>query len=156
MSTPFLLQDALVNEIKALFSTMSFKNVKGEETELNVFAQYLPAKQTDEDGEYFPYAVVRILGGGTSNETDAANCNALIFFGLYDESEDYQGHKDLLNVLRKLETHLLKKRIIDRRYRIEFPFDWSVYQDETTFPYYFGGAQTVWTLPAIRQEVNDV
>ncbi|WP_438770047.1 hypothetical protein [Brevibacillus sp. JB24b] len=153
MSTPFLLQDALVNEIKALFSIMSFKNVKGEETELNVFAQYLPAKQTDEDGEYFPYAVVRILDGGTPSQTEAATCNVLIYFGLYDESEDFQGHKDLMNVLQKLETYFFEKRIIDGSYMIGYPYDWSL-PDEPTFPYYFGGAQTVWTLPAIRQGVN--
>jgi hypothetical protein len=149
--TPYLLQDALVAEIKALFADTEFKNTKNEPTELNVYPQFLPAKQSEDDNEHFPYAIVRVLNGGTADEQEAATCKILIFFGLYDDDQNYQGYKGVLNMLRRLETHLFRKRIIDSRYRIEHPFDWSIY-DEDVYPFYFGGAETTWTLPAVRQE----
>ncbi|MEF3312616.1 hypothetical protein PV433_27370 [Paenibacillus sp. GYB004] len=149
--TPYLLQDALVAEIKALFADTVFKNSLNELGELNVYPQFLPAKQSEDDAEHFPYAIVRVLSGGTEDEQEASTCKVLIFFGLYDDDPNYQGYKDILNMLRRLETHLYRKRIIDNRYRIEYPFDWSVY-DEDAYPYYFGGAETTWTLPAVRQE----
>lgn len=149
--TPYLLQDALVAEIKALFADTQFQNARNEPAELNVYPQFLPAKQSEDDEEHFPYAIVRVLRGGTQDEQEAAMCRILIIFGIYDDDPNYQGYKDVLNMLCRLETHLFRKQIIDSRYRIEFPFDWSVY-DEDVYPFYFGGAETIWTLPAVRQE----
>lgn len=150
--TPSLLQDALVAEIKAIFADKELKNAQNEPANLNVYPQFLPAKQSEDDADHFPYAIVRVLNGGTPDEENPSSCKVLIFFGLYDDDQNYQGYKDVMNMLRGLETHLFRKQVIDSRYRIEYPFDWSVY-DEDTYPFYFGGAETTWTLPAVRQEV---
>ncbi|MDR7318913.1 hypothetical protein [Brevibacillus nitrificans] len=154
MSTPYLLQEALINEIRALFADSRFKNSKGEEVELNVYPQFLPAKRSDEDNDHFPYAIVRVQEGNIPTVTDAETCNVLIFFGLWDDTLDFQGYKDVLNVITHLKIHLFKKRIIDQRYRIEYPFDWAIDEDDSNHPYYFGGAQTTWTLPVVQQEVQ--
>lgn len=154
MATPFLLQEALVKEIRALFACARFKNTKGEEVELNVFSQFLPAKRAGQDTDHFPYAIVRVQEGNIPSVTDAEACNVMVFFGLWDDSLDYQGYKDVLNAITRLKIHLFSKRIIDRRYRIEYPFDWAIDQDDSNHPYYFGGAQTTWVLPQVQQEVE--
>lgn len=152
--TPIDLQDALVAEIKVLFSEERFQNVHGDMVELNVYPQSLPIKKSRDDDEHFPYCIVRVTDGKTQDEIGPASCSVLIVFGLYDESSDNQGYRDILHTLRALETHLFRKRIIADRFRIEYPFDWSVYDDEDMAPFYFGGVQTNWTLPAVRQEVD--
>ncbi|MEC2131638.1 hypothetical protein P9G84_22190, partial [Brevibacillus centrosporus] len=145
---------ALVKEIRALFAGAGFKNSKGEEVELNVYSQFLPAKRTGQDTDHFPYAIVRIQEGNIPSLTEAEACNVLIFFGLWDDSLDYQGYKDVLNAITRLKIHLFAKRIIDRRFKIEYPFDWAIDEDEKNHPFYFGGMQTTWSLPPVQQEVH--
>lgn len=151
--TPFLLQDALVNEIKAIFAGFELKNARNEPSSLNVYPQFLPAKQTEEDAEHFPYIIVRIIDGGTEGEEEASACKVAILIGVHDEDDKYQGYKDVLNVLRRMETHFYQKRVLAGVFEIQYPYRWAVHEEDT-FPYYFGGAETYWTLPAVRQEVR--
>lgn len=153
MLTPITLQDALVDEIRALFAEQRFKSVTDPAVPLNVYPQNLPAKAGEDDEAHFPYCIVRVTDGKSEGEIGPANCSVLIFFGLYDDANDNQGYRDVLHALRSLETYLFRKRIIADRYRIEYPYDWSIH-DEDMAPFYFGGAQTNWTLPAVRQEVD--
>ncbi|EJW19147.1 hypothetical protein M5X00_17500 [Paenibacillus alvei] len=152
MATPYLLQDAIVRELQELFKDFELKGLDGDQAKLNIYPQFLPAKSSEDDLEHFPYIIVRILDGGTLSEEDAATCTIGLYIGIFDEDTNHQGYKDVLNILSRMEQHFLAKRIIDDRYVISLPFDWSVY-DEDIYPYYFGGAQTKWSLPAIKQEV---
>ncbi|RNB72172.1 hypothetical protein [Brevibacillus panacihumi] len=156
MSTPYLLQEALVEEIRALFAESRFRNTKGEEAALNVYPQFLPGKQTGEVLERFPYAVVRIQEGTVPSLTGDETCNILIFFGLWDDSLDYQGYKDVLNAITRLKIHFEKKPIVGDRYRLDYPFEWAIDEDEKNHPYYFGAAQTTWVIPRAQQEVRYV
>mgnify|MGYP001430203303 CR=1 FL=1 len=153
MSTPYLLQDALIDEIKALFVGFETENARGEPAPLNVYPQRLPDKQEEDDSEHFPYIIVRVMDGGTAGEDEAATCKIGLIVGVYDESSDQQGHRTVLNILRRIETHFFTKRFVDRKYQIVYPYDWTLYEDDTA-PFYFGGAETNWLLPAVRQEVD--
>jgi hypothetical protein len=153
MSTPSLLQDALVDEIKELFDGYELQNVKGARVPLNVYPQFLPAKQSEDDEQHFPYVIVRIADGNTPSEEDPALCKVTLIIGVYDTDDKYQGYRDVLNILRRLETHFFQKRIIDNRFAIQHPFNWAVH-DEDTYPFYFGAAETNWTLPSVLYEVN--
>lgn len=154
MSTPYLLQLALVEEIKALFADTRLKNTKGEEVAMNVYSQFVPGKRSDQEDDPFPYAIVRVQEGNLSALTEPETCNVLIFFGFWDDSLDFQGYKDVLNAITRLKIHLFAKKIIDKRYRISYPFDWAIDEDEKNHPYYFGGMQTTWELPQVQQEVH--
>lgn len=154
MGTPYLLQEALVKEIRALFADARFKNTKGKEVELNVYSQFLPAKRAGQDADPFPYAIVRVQDGNLSALSEPETCNVFIFFGVWDDSLDFQGYKDVLNAITRLKIHLFAKQIIDKRYQITYPFDWAIDEDEKNHPYYFGGAQTTWKLPQVQQEVH--
>lgn len=153
MSTPYLLQDALVNEIKVLFVGFETSNARGEPATLNVYPQRLPDKQVEDDSEHFPYIIVRVMEGETAGEDEAATCKIGLIIGVYDESPDQQGHRTVLNILRRIETHLFAKRFIDRKYKIIYPYDWALHEEDVA-PFYFGGAETTWQLPAVRQEVD--
>lgn len=152
MPTPFLLQDALIKELKDLFSDYKFKNSAGEPVKLKIYPQSLPGKTRKDDPKHFPYIIVRVLDGETTSETDAATCKIALIVGVRDEDPQYQGYKDVLNILSDLEQHLFSKRVIDDRYVIQHPYDWTLHSEDT-YPVYYGGAQTTWMLPGIRQEV---
>lgn len=153
MSTPYFLQEALVNEIEALFAGFKTENASGKLAPLNVYPQSLPEKQDEDDSAYFPYVVVRIMDGGLDNEDGAANCRIVFVTGIYDSNPNYQGNKTILNILQKIQTHLFSKRIVAGKFKIEYPYNWQIYDEEDLHPYYFGGAETNWTLPAVQQEV---
>lgn len=155
MATPYLLQKALVEEIKVLFAGYETENAAGKLVPLNVYPQSLPEKTDEEDSAHFPYVVVRIVDGGIPSEEVAASCRMVIVTGIYDDNPDYQGNKTVLNILQRIQTHLLAKRIIDGKFAIQYPYNWQIYDDEDLHPYYFGGAETNWTLPAVQQEVDD-
>lgn len=155
MATPYLLQKALVEEIKVLFADYETENAAGKLVPLNVYPQSLPEKTDEEDSAHFPYIVVRIIDGGTGSEEEAAACRMVIVAGIYDDNPDYQGNKTILNILQRIQTHLLAKRIIAGKFAIQYPYNWQIYDDEDLHPYYFGGAETNWTLPAVQQEVDD-
>lgn len=152
MSTPYLLQDALVKEIKAIFEDFETQNAEGNPALLNVYPQNLPTKKMEDDSEHFPYVVVRVNDGGINGENEEKKCRITLVIGVYDDSPDRQGYKATLNVLQRLETHFFAKRIIDDRYRIEYPYNWTLH-DEDMHPYYFGGVETNWVLPVVREEV---
>ncbi len=153
MSTPFFLQEALVDEIKALFAGFETENAAGELAPLNVYPQSLPEKEDEDDSAHFPYIVVRILDGGIDNEDEGASCRIVFVAGIYDSNPNYQGNKTILNILQKMQTHFFKKRIIAEKFKIEYPFKWQIYDEEDLHPYYFGGAETNWTLPGVQEEV---
>lgn len=152
MATPFLLQDAIVCELQELFTDFELNGLDGKKAKLNIYPQFLPAKSSEDDLEHFPYIIVRVLDGGILSKEDSATCNIGLYVGIYDEDTNHQGYKDVLNVLSRIERHFLARRFIDGGYVLSLPFDWSVY-DEDIYPYYFGGVQMRWSLPAIQQEV---
>lgn len=155
MATPYLLQKALVEEIKVLFAGFETENAGGKLVPLNVYPQSLPEKTDEEDSAHFPYIVVRIIDGGIGSEEEAAACRMVFIAGIYDSNPDYQGNQTILNILQRIQTHLLAKRIFDGKFSIQYPYNWQIYDDEDLHPYYFGGAETNWTLPAVQQEVVD-
>ena len=58
--------------------------------------------------------------------------------GIQDQNPNRQGHFDVANVLNKLQDRFLKDRLIDQRYRIQFPIT-KKFQEEDTWPKFIGG-----------------
>jgi len=146
---PSFLQDFLVEELKTLFKDFKLKNALGELSSLNIYPQFLPVKKGKKDTEHFPYIVVILQDGEDPNETDSNTCNILLMAGIYDDDENYQGYKDLLNVLQKVYEHLMKHRLFEGKYQIEYPIKWRIH-DEDTYPYFFGAIETNWIVGKIE------
>ena len=53
------------------------------------------------------------------------------------------------------KERLQKQHIIGGRFCLEYPFEYIIYQD-TTPPYYMGEIMTIWSIPSIEREVQEI
>jgi len=151
---PVLLQSFLVEETKRLFDGFTLKNIKGEESPLKVYPQHLPAKKNQNDTEHYPHIIVRLLDGEDPQEMYPNQCRVHFYFGVVDKTSDYQGYLDSLNMVQKLYDHLMRKRLFDKKYTVEYPVKWSV-TEEDYYPYYYAGLETVWTIGKVTMEDDE-
>ncbi|MFT5872814.1 MAG: hypothetical protein ACI8WT_001751 [Clostridium sp.] len=152
---PSLLQDFLVKEFKKIFLGFKLKNVKNEDSELNIYPQYLPAKKSQKDSDHFPFVTVKIMEGEDPNEIDANTCRIMLMVGIYDINEDYQGYKDVLNILQKMYEHLMVNKLFDDRYEIEYPIKFTL-TDEDYQPYFFGALDTSWIIGKVTMKPDNL
>jgi len=57
-----------------------------------------------------------------------------------------------LNLIEHIRQALFRKRIIGKKYRIEYPFKWEQ-PEEQTYPYWMAEMTTTWTVPRPIEEV---
>jgi len=159
------LQDALVARLRDIFKSYSLPTKSGAEKSVKVYPQHLPRPkgptvkprgqdEEESDGdmygpedfeENFPCIVV-IFDDGTDKEEnapDATRISVRILIGVYDESPGEQGYRDVMNIMETIRQELLKERYLDRKYRLEMPFKWNLFQDQP-WPVFFGQIETVW------------
>lgn len=111
---------------------------------------YLPQKNADTiHKEEFPFIIVRPQEGVDAMEGTKATI--LLLFAT--KSEDNEGFLAVLNLMERVRIKLLKKRVLDGKFRLELPFKWKFY-DEQAHPEWFGEATTVWTMPSVQEEVD--
>jgi hypothetical protein len=158
------LQDALIARFQEIFSNYFLPAKGGEEKNIKVFSQYLPqpkgptVKPRGEpeivpDGVYgpedfeanFPCIIVKFDEGTDKEEntSDATRVTVRILVGVYDESPDCQGYRDVMNIIEMIRQDLLTTRYLDRKYKLEMPFKWYLFEDQP-WPVFFGQIETVW------------
>ena len=119
----------------------------------NVYLMNVPKKE--DEIQQIPYILIKYLNGkddqqsGSNTESEA---RVRIIIATYSE-DGQEGAMALLNVMERLRQNLLKDREIGGQFRLIMPTESLAYPDNTT-PYYLGEIMTLWTLPAIEQEVN--
>ena len=159
-----LLQDALVANLQELFKSYLLPTKNKTENPVRVFSQYLPQpkgptirpkgqKEEDVGPEYsaedfeenFPCLVVKIdeFTDKEENAPDATRINVRILVGVYDDSPDCQGYRDVLNIIETIRQELLVSRVLDKKYRLEMPFKGYLFEDQP-WPVFFGQIETVW------------
>lgn len=158
--TAFELQDDLIEELQFIFAGTQLDSPKFDNegktvvTGINLFAQSLPIREDDEEEDPYPYIIVRI-DSGDMKEGSAHLVKIRILIGIFDESNDTNGHKDVLNVIQKIYERFARNPVLANKYVMqdnsENPFTW-VLQDEDTHPYYFGAIEIIWETRAIRRE----
>ena len=166
--TAINLLDALVSRLTEIFANYELQAKSGLLQTVKVFAQYLPQPKSaevnddDEDSEtdiepegyspediesLFPCVVVKIdeMNDKEEGTLDATRINARILVGIYDESPNCQGYRDVFNIIDVIRQDLLTTpaRILAKRYRLEMPLKSHLF-DEQAFPVYFGQIETVW------------
>lgn len=110
---------------------------------------FLPTKTHENMNEKeFPFIIIRPLEGEV---TDSNRTQIRLLFGT--ESQDDDGFMDVLNLMERVRIALLKKRVIDHRYRLETPYKWKFYEEQPS-PEWIGEATTQWTLPMVLEEVE--
>ncbi len=152
MTTPFLLQDALVDELKRLFADSTYLNAQGELVALNIYPQNLPAKDEENDRDHFPFVIVRMGEVTDEGNSVQSDCNMLLSIGVVDESLDLQGERTILNIIQRIRQRFIANPIIQGVFELDFPVQSSLFDDEDLSPYFFGYVNTTWKIPAIARE----
>lgn len=153
--TPTILQDSLVKDFKEQFKGFLLKNAEGKQVPLNIYAQNLPAKKKSKDSLHFPYLLIRVINGETQEESGLNNdtCEIDFITGIYSDEDNFQGYKDVMNVLEKIKYRLFTKKFYVSRFELIMPYKWTIH-DEDTYPYFFGGAETHWKMPILNMDDN--
>ena len=135
----------MCDEINLLFNEWKFKDENGDFQKFSVFEQALPAREGEDDPEPFPYIVVRVEDGGTTSPT----------IGIFDESLENQGHKDILNVIDRIRQRFERNQLLKKKYmRLqseEHPIHWAM-PDDDTYPFFFGALEMFFAIPKINTE----
>lgn len=143
--TPSLLQDALADELERLFNGKTFYNQSGEPAKIKIFKQYTPLDKYGEIAELYPYLMVAIDEFSQDAPQEPLVCKVVILAAVYDDSEDNQGYKDLLNILEDISQHLRTNTTLEHKFRLQYPLKAAISED--VYPYFFGAIETSWVLP---------
>ena len=141
MQTDVHLQRSLVEEVKNELEGYTSINNAGEYLHFNVYPQNLPVCLDEEEIE---------------DEDSEILVTVYFQVGIIDKNPNKQGHFDVANVMNRLAKRFLENRIVNQRYRINFPLI-KKFQEDDTWPKFIGGMATFWTVaaPKIRETEYD-
>jgi len=159
------LQDAIIAHLQDVFKDYSLNAKGGGRQQVKVFPQYLPMPKEatvkpkrEEPIEIqgygpadieanFPCIIVKLMDGQDreEGEPDQARINVNLLVGVYDESPDCQGYRDVLNIIETARQSFLtlSYRILDKKYKLELPVKWTLFEEQP-WPVYFGVMEMVW------------
>ncbi|XGZ04738.1 hypothetical protein ACDZ28_04025 [Paenibacillus sp. RS8] len=141
ISTPLLLLQALKDHLQALVSD----NAQVKPT---IHVGFLPPKDKDNENiSEFPFIIIRPHVG--KDQQDNSKITVKLVFGT--KSEDPEGFMDLFGIMEQVRFDLQSRRIINRRFKMDLPYDWEFFEEQP-YPEWYGQATTIWTLPAIQEE----
>ncbi len=162
MSNPADLIDAICEFLTVTVKDLQLKTQGGDGRPPQIVAGYLPPKNPKKpelQEEDFPFVIVRLIsledvgekGGGTSK--DYAQAVVRLVIGTY--SHDAQdGWRDVANTATRIWIDLFRKRVIAKRYRIEYPYLFEM-PEEQPYPQWIGEMTTRWTMPRPLEEIYD-
>lgn len=158
-----ILHSEIGKKLKVLFNGKTYKTIKtdGDElpgdkrVELNIFEQYIPPKNYNSEAEEFPYLFIRTLDGTTptGQDDEKPDIKVVIQIGIYDDNEDYQGSKDVLNIINKITTEFAQNHQLGA-FEITRPMTWAVNQDDF-FPLFVGAITTFWSYTKTQLQSNE-
>jgi hypothetical protein len=150
---PTDLQDELEKRMKALFTNTQFKNPDNEYIPLNIFKQHLPEKKSN-DISLYPYLIIKLVEGEQRNENDLQQAQVVFVAGVFDDTNNYQGYRDVSSIIQKIYENLKRQPLVGNTFELQYPIRWALH-DEDVYPYYFGGLETNWGVPtALREDVE--
>lgn len=159
--TPIILLDDLQNFIEENTADilLEVKVRTGETTEkeraANVYKMGLPEK--DDNTQQIPYILLKVLTGEDGKEDlqpKSSKVRVRMLIATYSQDGE-RGPLALLNLILRIRERLQKQHIIGGRFCLEYPFEYIIYQD-TTPPYYLGEIMTIWSIPTIEREVQEI
>ncbi len=158
--TQELLQDALVDDLRDLFSHSRRENSLGLNRAVQVFAYDVPIREGDDEGldpaaAPEPYILVRTMGGSIQETSAPLMVEIVLVICVYDRDPNRQGYRDTLHILNELSLHFATNGIVGRRYSLQYPLKWSS-PDEDTHPYYFAAMSLHFEAPPLYKEVPNL
>lgn len=150
-----ILQDALVADLQKLLNDRRYKTPDGGTAALSVFSQNLPKRVSEDDYDPFPYIIVRIDSGDIDTQTDPYKVAVFLLIGIFDDDTKNQGHRAVLEIMEVIQQHYEETPLLDGQFIFTDPFHWAL-QDEESYPYFLGGVEVNFTLPAPRRKWSDL
>lgn len=106
---------------------------------------YLPPKRASDEPEN-PFVIVRPSTGKIEQDQNSPKITLIV--GTY--SEEYDGHTYALLVFERLLQSLQERPVLANRYRLEYPIDWRLYDDQP-YPFWQMDATLEFTIPVTVQ-----
>lgn len=157
------LQADLIAEIQQITKDMALIDAKGERSELKGYPQSVPVlpvfeavpyteQEENPEDKLFPYFVVRIdhieyqkNGGDGSNLA-----HMILVFAIRDANPDMGGYFTLTAIMERVVMRFQTNPILGSfccGHKMEMAF-----QEDDTFPQFFGGIEMTWNLPTLEME----
>lgn len=156
------LQTGIVADLNGLFQDSLYKTPAGTMAKPSFFMQFLPKRQSEEDDDPFPYGIVRLDNGAIAGPTDPHQVAIIILVGVFDDAIENQGHTTVLEIMEKIQEHYQREPVVKDlggrmigRLNTDTPVSWAL-QDEESYPFFFGGLNLTFDLPAPRTKVSDL
>lgn len=151
------LKKFVIEHTKDIILSVRVKPNSGEinERPAEVHKMRLPNKEAET--KQIPYILLQFLTGKDEQEegqSAESECKIRIVVATYSE-DGGEGAMDVLNVLTRLRVALLKAGIIAGQFLIKKPLEYIVYPDDTA-PYHMGEMLTIWEIPEIEREVENL
>jgi len=141
------LLDALNKFLEATVKEYQLATSEGCVKSPQVVSGFLPPKG-DTDFPDFPFVTPRLIRGEDTAEVGTVTVKIIV--GTY--AEDNQGWRDSLILIEHIRQVLFTKRILAKKYRVEYPFKWEQ-PEEQALPYWLAEMTTTWTVPRPIEEV---
>lgn len=145
------LQDSIVSDLKTLFAHSRMKNSKGVEREIQIFPQYLPVLESEDDMPPEAYVEVVLMGGDIPTEQDKETIKVVMVICVYDKDVNRQGYRDALHIKNEIYRHFATRDIVCKKFQVLYPIRWEMGNGDT-HPYYFAGVELSFEAPVIRKE----
>lgn len=104
-----------------------------------------------------PYILVGFTQGEDDTDDNAMNIRiACATYGgdvLFQEQNnlpDEKGYVDLLNLLERIKAKLVSETLIEGKCMVEKPITYGIYDEELTYPYWYGYLQFKIQIPATQ------
>lgn len=155
--TPQLCQDALIDELKELFSGKKYVGQQGRE-ELTFYKQDLPVPEdNDVDADSAdapcPYILVQMTEGEIPREDSPQTVSFALVICCYDEGLKREGYQDVANIKEDVIQHICARPYFGGAFTVLKPISWAL-QVQDTRPYYYGAITFDCTAPAMTQDTE--
>lgn len=158
--TQEFLQDAIVEDLKQLFSHYTLTNSLGVERAVKIVPQGLPIREgddeeTDAEAPPEPYVAVKLSDGEVTAQDARQTVNVVMVICVCDPDPNRQGYRDALHIVNEIVRHYERDGIVANRYEAQHPIRWAVQEEAETHPYYFAAVGLPFYAPAIFKEVPE-
>lgn len=147
------LQKDVIEDLGELFKHDLYKTPAGGMEPLHFFSQFLPKVRSEDDEDPFSYIIVRVDSGGVDTPVDPHKIALLLVIGVYDDSEQNNGHETVLEIIERIQKHYEETPAL-KEFSFTDPFGWAL-QDEESWPYYYGAVNITFNAPAPRTKASD-
>ena len=152
--TDLALQDAVIEEIKALMERQSLRKLNGDVwKDYSIYRQDKPYKDDENDDDQEDYIIVMLddedLGADNRWKVDV---HIIISICLYEEQ--HQGNLILANLMNQIYMHLARKGVIGNMFEMEAEAH-KRFNHECYPNYYECDLITVWRLPELERAAEE-